>query len=328
MNETEIDEIIQQIPKVRDNRNYWFVRTQGGDYYESFVQRRFVAIGYNKVSLSEIKTANDSAATKDYLAEIIKSKYPDEQRPNYIGKQLIDFAYNIKKGDVVLVPSASSEVISIGEVVNTPVYEAEQSDECPFLKRKKVIWTKKHLCFDKLDPKLLKIKFSHRTITSIENVLHPFIERIISPLYVKNDIGHLTLHTAKKENVSAYSLFTTWSSLLDLVDSFGKNEGVAIDKENFDIRINVQSPGSLEFISASVFGLTALAFLIGAIIGVDFKNRIIGHFKTDGLIDKINTFLNERQNRKIKAELLEKLKNTELDGDQLVKMFEHPREKS
>jgi len=100
----ELERIEAHITKIDSNRDYWFVRTQSGRYYEDFVNFAYIAIGYDAVNLKDIQAAYKDDKKKGFLAETIEKKYPEETRPNYIGNQLIDFAYNIKKGDVVVIP--------------------------------------------------------------------------------------------------------------------------------------------------------------------------------------------------------------------------------
>jgi len=38
MTKKEIDEIVAALTDVKENRSYWFVRTQSGDYYKDFLR--------------------------------------------------------------------------------------------------------------------------------------------------------------------------------------------------------------------------------------------------------------------------------------------------
>lgn len=328
MTKTEIDQIIDLITKVKNTRNYWFVRTQGGNYYESFLSNSYIAIGYDEINISDIKAASSSETAKQTLSEIIKIKFPDENRPNYIGKQLIDFTYSIKKGDIVVVPSFSSELVSIGEVVETPIYlvdKKQSDDDCPFLKRKKIKWIKSNLKFDNLESKLIKLKYSQRTVTKIEEELGTFLDRIITPLFIKENDAHLSLDVTKKEKIGAYSLFSTWTELLNLTEEFGEQETLEIKKEEFDLRINVQSPGTIEFITYSVVGIVVLSIIIVALIGAEFESKtrpIRFSIKSDGLFKKVTDFLNAKKDRLMKDELIKKVKQMEINPDEVAKILE------
>lgn len=301
MDTAEVKRIIESLTTIENNRQYWFVRTQGGNYYNTFLKNSYIAIGYDDISLSIIKKAFENVNGKKSLSDVIKSKYVEELRPNYIGNQLIDFSYNLRKGDIVIIPSEASNYISIGEIEETPIYEIENKlsdDDCPFLKRKKIRWVKQNIKFESIDSKLVNLKYSRRTITRIDEEMSSFIDRLLFPIYIKGDNAHLTLNVTKKENLPAYSLFSTWTQLLDLTEEFGNEQKLDIDKNDIDLKINVQSPGTIEFITYSVVGIVTLSLFVVALIGADFESKTRPFrfsFKSEGLIKKFQIFLIEKK---------------------------------
>lgn len=327
MKDFDIKEIIKSLSVINNKRNYWFIRTHGGDFYKTFIENSYVAIGYDSINLSLIKNAANDKSGKKYLAEVIKQQFPEESKPGYIGNQLIDFSYNIKKGDVVIIPSESSSRISIGEVLETPVYELKNNlgeNDCPYLKRKKIKWLKQNLTFNQIDPKLFSIKYSQRTITRIQEEFYPYIDRIISPIYIKNDNAHLAINVERKENFPAYDVFTTWTELLDLTEEFGNEEQIEINKKDIDLKINVQSPGTIEFITYSVIGIVVLATLVTALIGAEYESNsrpFRFKFKSDGLIKKVSDFLDKKKDRQFKENLTGKLKEMDIKPEELVEIL-------
>lgn len=327
MEKFDIEKIINSLTVFNNKREYWFIRTQGGDFYKTFLENSYIAIGYDSINLSLIKNASNDKAGKKHLAEIIKKQFPDESKPGYIGNQLIDFSYNIKKGDVVIIPSESSSQISIGEVLETPIYELNYTigeNDCPYLKRKKIKWLKHNLTFNQIDPKLFSIKYSQRTITRIQQDFHPYIDRIISPIYIKNDNAHLAVSVERKENFPAYDVFKTWTELLDLTEEFGDEEQIKINKKDIDLKINVQSPGTIEFITYSVIGIVVLATLVTALIGAEYESNsrpFKFKFKSDGLIQKVSEFLDKKKDREFKENLTTKLKKMDIKPEELVELL-------
>ncbi|HYE55465.1 MAG TPA: hypothetical protein VD996_11490 [Chitinophagaceae bacterium] len=330
MNQLDIQAVIDSVANISDKRQYWFVRTMSGKYYNDFVENGFIAIGYDRVPLFEISKANTKDKTgSDILAEIVKKAYPKEQRPAYIGNQLLDFAYNIKKGDIVLSPSVSSDLISIGRVIETPVYQeeiiSEDPSKCPFIKRKKIKWLKTNLRFDKIDPGMLHLKYTRRTITSVDFYTAGLVDRLITPLFRKHNDAHLALNIEKQTNLAAVDLFETWLDLFALTEEFGKDHNIAIDRREFQVKINVQSPGTVEFISYSVIGIVILSTFVAAIVGAEFETntRIFKHkFKSEGLLKQITNFLNNKSDRKFKEELRNKLMEMDVNPDEIVKILE------
>lgn len=333
MDKFEIDEVINSITRISSKRSYWFVRTQGGIFYETFLENSFIAIGYDTIRLSTIKNAFQNKHGKKALTQAVRERFPEENRPGYIGNQLIDFAYNIKKGDVVVIPSTSSSYISIGEVESTPVFEVEEGANeanCPFLKRKKVNWIKTNINLQSIDAQLLRLKYTQRTVTYIPEDLTSFIDRILIPLYVKDDNAHLALNVQRHEHLPAYHVFSAWMELLKLADEFGTQEDLNIEKEEFDLKINVQSPGTIEFISYSVVGLVILSIIVAAIIGAEFEadsKYLKFKFKSEGLLKKVSDFLDKKQSRIIQKNLNQKLKMMEINPEELLKILQQVNKK-
>jgi restriction system protein len=220
----DFSEIAKLVPHISTTRKYWLVRTQGGLYYDDFKDRNFIAVGYNSIRLEDIVDAKKRVEKypENYLASVIKGRITDEKKPKYAAQQLLKFAYGIKAGDIVIIPSANSRTISIGEIVSNDVYlyidapksvsAKGDSKKCPFIKRKAVKWVKE-VRRSELDPLLYKLLFSHHFISDgsaydniIDNMLHDF--------YVKGSQTYLVLDVETQKRISAKSLFDTGSSLL------------------------------------------------------------------------------------------------------------------
>lgn len=330
MTNINIQSIIDSLTTISSKKNYWLVRSMGGAYYDDFVSNSFIAIGYDEIKLSDIHKANtkDDSGIK-ILHDIIKRQYPDEQRPNYISKQLLDFTYNIKKGDTVIIPSFSTDNISIGVVTDTPVFlvleTPEDPDKCPFQKRKKITWLKKDLPLYQLDPNLLHLKYTRRTITNIDEYTSSIIDRLITPLFIKENNAHLTFDIQQHDGIKAAELFETWLSLFNEVENFGKVEKLDIDRNEFEVRINVQSPGTIEFISYSFVGIVVLSIFVATLIGaeIDVNTRIIKFsIKSEGLIKKVTDYLNNRTDREFKEQMIKKVKKMDIKADEIVKVLE------
>jgi hypothetical protein len=55
MTNSEIEKIISILTEIKSNRSYWFVRTQGGDYYEYFQRGSYIAIGlYRPMAVGQV----------------------------------------------------------------------------------------------------------------------------------------------------------------------------------------------------------------------------------------------------------------------------------
>ncbi len=72
MSNKDINEFVNDIPEISE-RNYWMVRTNGGAYFEDFVEKGFIGINYNKINLSQIESVKTAGQTgRNSLEEIVK----------------------------------------------------------------------------------------------------------------------------------------------------------------------------------------------------------------------------------------------------------------
>jgi len=326
-----INQLISLLPSIDSKRNYWFVRTNGGLYYDDFLGNNFIAFNYDEISLESIRNAYDDKENGiNTLSNLIKEVYLSEElRPKFIATQLIKFAYEIHKGDIILIPSENSSSIAFGEVQDTLVFLNEkryhQSHECPFTKRKKVNWlaVKKR---DQLDPFLYKMFFSHQAITDA-NAYADYIDKTINSIFIKGERAHLVLDVQTSEKVKALNLFEYGIATLEIFDDYCKTESLSYSSKDFDIKINVQSPGLIELSGITIEGVILVGVILVAITGGGFsivKGPLNISLTTDGLLSKVQGFLRSHSNIKTKRKLIEK-HSTELqikNPEELVKVLE------
>lgn len=303
------------IPQLNPNKNYWLVRTQSGEFYDEFYFDNFIGIGWNEIDdINLIKDENKHNS----LVELVKKHYEDEQRPSHVANQIRKFVKDIKKGDIVIIPSRSSTHISFGEVLEDNVYIKEIDlekieHECPFFKRKKVCWIKTQNR-EGLDPYLYKLLYSQHTITNA-NEYAPFIDRSVSTFFQKGDKAHLILSVQTKNEIHARDLLQLIDSSLSIVETFNGITNSNLDPSQVEIKINVQSPGPIELLgnagTIAVIGI-GLVFLVGG--GFKLEKKSDGTFITeatsDGFMEKLIKFIDHlHKNRmdRLDAESAKKL---------------------
>lgn len=312
---SDFNALAELIPHISTTRKYWLVRTQGGLYYEDFRSENFIAVGYNNIRLEDIVDAKKKVPThpENYLAEIIKARIADEKQPKYSAKQLLKFVYDIKEGDIVLIPSANSKSISIGEVTSSVValsteapYVAPvkgQHKKCPFIKRKPVKWLKE-VRRAQLDPLLYKLLFSHHFISdgsAYENI----IDSMLHDFYIKGKSTYLILDVATKKDIEARVFFDTGSSLLNLVDGFAQQYGVDLDSSGVDVKINLRSPGKIELKSRTFGAALIMGLLVVGVNGGGFTYEGGGlKINTDGLIKNLIHYQNDAHKRAMQEKIL------------------------
>lgn len=300
------------IPVIKDDRNYWFVRTTGGQYYESFIEGSYIAIGFDEIQFSDIKLGESlDRVGIDLLNARIKKVYPREKRPGIISSPILRFAYKIKKSDIVIIPSENSEYLHFGEVQSSIMFQKDNRDKCPYLKRKNVKWLKK-IKKSELDPAFYKLVFTHNIVSNV-NAYEVFIDRAINSLFTKRGVTHLLVPVRTNEAISTDS-FYKFGDIFKLVNDV--SEDVEWNKtDDFKIKSRVESPGFIEISTISVLGIIALGLIINAIAGGGFSfgashekgsTKINADIKSDGIIEKVRQALQSKRNSKLKADIVKK----------------------
>ena len=271
--------ILENLPPIDvADRNYWFLRTQGGEFFDEFYCNDYIAIGWDDVPLKNYDEYTDD------LKRALKEK--GYGQPTRVLNQVHRFCCEMRKGDIVIIPSSGSAILAFGKVMEDIYFEKELSEEeledgkCPYRRRRNISWIKVNKR-NLIDPKLFAF-FRNQQALASANEYDEFIERAINPFYVKNNIAHLNLsvnitHSPKATEIPKYILGVT-----DCV--FKMAEELNIDIGEPEVRINVQSAGIIEF-----FGNPNTIYLIGIIFiglcGGKFECNTLGlKLKTDGLV--------------------------------------------
>lgn len=326
-----LDKFIEKIPEFSSERNYWFVRTDGGKYFDYFYENNLIAIGWNEITAKDIREKTPGAGAM--RIKIAKANYYDintskgKSKVTGVVNKLSHFANHLKEGDIVVMPSHGSSRIAIGEIRDTKIFENISKDQiCDYQKRKKVLWYKQYK-FSELDSIFYRIKRSQHAITNITPYAS-YIDRYTKSVFQKNGHGHLIIDVKSKEEISALSLFETWIDLINLTDEFSKENDIEFRKEQVHAKINVQSPGNIELITLTVTGLATLGMVLAAIIGADFSFKsetlkIDMQFKTEGAISKISKFLSAKKKREIASKIQDNLGEMKTDTTELIEAMKN-----
>lgn len=319
-------------------RNYWLVRTMGGDYFREFFEGKFIAIGYNKIALKDIKyvrTFGREAQRK--LTEIIHSRYVDDKRvnPSYAASQLLKFATEIKIGDIVIVPGKShNRQIAIGIIQNnmyeTTPKESNTENVCSFIKRFDVKWIKQDHR-DLLNPQM-QLMFNSRHIVSNVNDYSEYIDSTTNDFYEKDDNTYLVLRVKTQNEISGGD-FLFAGDIFQLVNEYFEETRTDIKAEDVvKIKACVQSPGDIIMFTKDNPGL--VMFVIGALIllinGGGLKIEKFGvDLSTPGLLKSISEFLDRRKDRKLQEAIQKKLESLEIENPEdllnAIKNLKNPR---
>ena len=336
------EELAKNTPEISLSAKYWFVRTDGGSLYEAFIGTNSIAIGYGMVSLSFIeKLPDDQEFAKDDLKAILKKLYPPKE--NSEGKttdlsglhasQILHFCKNMRRGDIVIVPSTSTQRLGIGFIDDDKAFEEALSyrdQKFPeFSKRRKVRWVR-GIDRESINPNLYKLFLNHQAIADASPYAE-WVDALLYDFFKKGDDYHFVLRVTTTDDIKAQSLFRACVDLFDLAEGFATTENAKTEFEEINTRINLNSPGDVELWKAGVATIGLIAVLVVFINGGGFelslgKGTHKISLKTEGLLKRLSEYLNERKRRQNVEEVRKKLANLKVKSpEQIIELLKETR---
>lgn len=246
--------------EIPTDTNYWLVRATGGKYYTDFLETSTISILNNKVSVKDINDSlenNQATSLHGDVHAIFANAYKDENKHwlTNAARQADIFVNDMKDGDLVLMPSKSSNRFALG-VISGDAYDAEvgKLEEkiknasangigypvSDAIKRRPVIWIKE-ISREEFPPKLAWILTAHQTILSIKKDSH-LINNLVSPLYVYKDEIHLNIFSGKRSGLT----LADWEDLSTYL-----SDTASEPKAQYKINMgaDIHSPGFIELIT-------------------------------------------------------------------------------
>lgn len=249
------------IKVINKDTRFWLVRTQGGLFYDEFVQTDFIAIAWNY--LDKKKLDNDKSE-KDIKRTVkkLEDKYENVmKRQGRITKGQGRRAYNkserfineLKVGDIVMIPSCQSTLITFAKVggyfeIDDFDFEKEMevmsdiipgvtlTQNCPYKKRRK-IEVLKTVNSRTMNPNLFKALVSYHGLSNIDD-FGEFILSSIYDSYYHNKKINCVFNLKQKNGIDAIEL----SNFIYNFSSLFK-----IDNQNtmVNAKLNLNSPGEV-----------------------------------------------------------------------------------
>ncbi|TXK71963.1 hypothetical protein [Mesonia sp. K4-1] len=283
-----LEQIINNIPVINEDQNYWFIRTDGGDNYDVFRDNNFVAIGWDYLDNRHLPVMfQENQALRQRIVEKENAIYKAEDNPRRLNdggagdKATITKIINtvkrfsdLRKNDIVVIPSSDTKNLSFGYIQDESVYIDANDDRCERVKRRRVKWVA-HKSMSELDDAFLDIKTRHGTITNLEN-LSIQINRVVNKTFIKGEKIHHVLNVEMNGDIPTKHLNELNRTHDELVEFI-------INEFNFDIEgdtnsylaVNVQSPGFLDlYRNKQYLKAIALVVLLSSCTNEEHKNKI------------------------------------------------------
>lgn len=256
------------IPEIDIVRNCWIVRSDGGRFYEHFLENSMVAIGHIDIlNLNDISEYNKEVAYKTLTERFMASGKSRVQARrsagNYIGQANRFFL--MKENDYIITMGRSE--IAIGQVVgeafigtkDLTVKHSSNNDlnMNPTLRRG-VDW-QFEVPREELSNMLLKTLSTPQTVILLEEFKKIAIFHTIFPLFLYNERIYLSVNIAKHKAIKNFHMSEMFSLLNEMEyiarehDSIDENISFEKQYQNFtesnDLKLEVKasfmSPGEI-----------------------------------------------------------------------------------
>ena len=152
------------VQEVKDTRHYWFIRTQGGSYFDEFFLDNFVAIGHE-----DVPCVSEDNRTEQLISQL-KEAHPQTTR---VLNQVYRFCKEIHKGDIVIIPATASAHFAFGYITDEELYQEEIREEdiaegkCPYTRRRKTHWIQ-GISKDRVDSKLYTFFRNQQALSQVD----------------------------------------------------------------------------------------------------------------------------------------------------------------
>lgn len=286
---------------IESTRHYWFIRTQAGSYFEEFFLDGFVGIGHEDVPCVAEQDRTEQ------LIEQVKQTHPQATR---VLNQIYKFCNEIKRNDIVIIPSASSAKFAFGLIEDDQMYTEQISSsdieegKCPFSRRRKTKWIT-GIDKNRVDSKLYQFFRNQQALSQVDEYSE-YIERALHSFYIKNNVAHFTLSVETPNSPNAFDIPIFMCEILKKLEIIYTELDIRLEYNDIKSRTNVQSPGLIE-VFGDPFVIGVIAFITLHVFGgkISFAGF---EYQTDGfgrILEIILEHLRDTKEIELKVEALQ-----------------------
>lgn len=138
MPQIELPNLYALVDVIDVGTDYWFVRTDSGMYFETYLENNFIGIGWNYITLEDLTKSDVEVKNKIAQHEGLDLSDSDKKRlVTTIYTKLLRFK-NLAKGDRVVIPSSGSGEFGFGIVLDrSPYVDVNRTGNCEYYQTKK-----------------------------------------------------------------------------------------------------------------------------------------------------------------------------------------------
>lgn len=279
---------LEEIPVIKQNRQYWYIRTMKGKLYDEFYNNGYVAIAYNGINFDDLYKLSeyDLRIKVGHLLSGKQGSTVDEEpidegteNDNSNLNRKISSTINklrtfvgMKADDIVIIPKYQSTEFAFGRVLSDQPYsDSENINVCKFYKRKKINWIEKKTRYE-LDPIFNTLRINQHGISNVDLKLAPFIDRVMQPIYIKDDILTVVFNITDQNDISLVTFNNFITEFLELCKKNGNIDDISI-------KLRLNSPGQVSFSQSirnntSSLAIAAMSFALSSCNNSVNENRI------------------------------------------------------
>ncbi len=293
-----------EVPK---HTNFWLVRAKRGHFYDTFLLKNFIALGWNLIDQNSLSSFDEKT-----LKDQILHYYTDNSRPGYPLNQSRTFVEEMNPGDFVVVPAYDKKPVMFGQLVeyyeeNNLTYADEisflqnmpptgESAECPYKKRWKVNWIKSRYP-EELNPYLNKLFTSSHGISKA-NIYSDYILSSIFDFYKWDNTYNGVFHVKQEQRIRSRAL----SGFIYNMDKLAE---ISIGVET-SVKNNLNSPGDIILSIGDMLTNLENAKYFYLVAFFLASNINFGPFTLKGLLPCISSLMNRLKNDDLKTAEVEK----------------------
>jgi hypothetical protein len=319
----DFNTFFNEIPRIEVSTNYWLFRTMGGRLFRSFLDTSVIVLGYPTINEDEAKELIKGKIDEE-KRYTVTMRIPSQKRPGLVINTLKRFYTEIKIGDYIIIPGHSCQTIVIGEIISNVeriegikvLSRGKEYIDTRFKRSRKVKWLKKAKKGE-FSPELYGLFNTHQAISFANGYSH-WINNILYSFYETGNIYHYIINVKQKHALGARNLYGMMYDLLSIADTFLKSENINEDTSSINTKISLNSPGYIELFGTVSSAIVVIPILILLINGGGLKIKTNNGFELDlsinGLIKKVNEFLNSRSDRKLKETLARQLSELRIEN--------------